>query len=378
MNATQKRKYLRTLLWVIAVGIILVVIQQLVSRNAASTKDSSQSAQPATVKPALTVEQVTPQLTMMHGTMIANGSVAAWQEAIIGAEVNGLAIQEVLVNVGDQVKRGQVIARFNDSTIQADLAQAQANLAEAKAAMIEAEGNAQRARSIQDSGALSKQQIEQYLSNEATTKARFQSAQAAWNAQNIKRTQTILLAPDSGVISKRDATVGQVVSAGLELFRLIRQGRIEWRGEFNAENIGKIQPGMEVKLTLPDNSQLTGKVRTLAPTADSSTRNTLVYVDIPNQKARPGMFAKGEIQLAAAETYTLPYSAIVMRDGFNFVMQIDSTQHIRQLKVTLGNREGKLVEVLGLPDVHANFVASGGAFLSDGDFVRIADTATTH
>lgn len=380
MNAQQKRKYLRILIWIVAIGIVLVAVQQWVSRSAANSNaaDTGKPAQTATAKPALTVEKITPQLTMMHSTIIANGNVAAWQEAIIGAEVNGLAIKEVLVNVGDQVKRGQVIARFNDSTIQADLAQAQANLAEAKAAMIEAEGNAQRARSIQDSGALSQQQVEQYLSSEATTKARVQSAQAAWDAQNIKRTQTTLVAPDSGVISKRDATVGQVVSAGLELFRIIRQGRIEWRGEFNAESIGKIQPGMEVKLTLPDNSQLTGKVRTLAPTADSNTRNTLVYVDIPNQKARPGMFAKGEIQLAAAETYALPYSAIVMRDGFNYLMQIDDSQHIQQIKVSLGNREGNLVEVVGLADAHAHYVASGGAFLSDGDLVRIADVVTTH
>lgn len=377
MNATQKRKYLRTLAWVVAIGIVIAGIQQWFShQDTATNSANADNTQTVTAKPALTVEQVSPQRTMMHSTIIANGSVAAWQEAMIGAEVNGLAIKEVLINVGDQVKRGQVIARFNDSTIQADLAQAQANLAEAKAAMIEAENNAQRARGIQDSGALSKQQIEQYLSSEATTKARFQSAQAAWNAQNIKLNQTLLLAPDSGVISKRDATVGQVVSAGLELFRLIRQGRIEWRGEFNAAHISKIKPGMEVTLTLPDNSQTVGKVRTLAPTADSSTRNTLVYVDIPNQQARPGMFAKGEIQLAAAETYTLPYSAIVMRDGFNYLMQIDDTQHIHQIKVALGNREGNLVEIIGLQDSHAHYVASGGAFLSDGDLVRIADKAT--
>jgi len=376
MSSTQKKKYLRTLFWIVAAGIVIVGIQQLINHQAAApTPADTDKTTQAVGKPALTVEQVKPQRTMMHQTIIANGSVAAWQEAIIGAEVNGLAIKEVLVNVGDTVKRGQVIARFNDSTIQADLAQAQANVAEAKAAMIEAEGNAQRARSIQDSGALSKQQVDQYLSTEASTKARFQSAQAAWDAQNIKRTQTLLLAPDNGVISKRDATVGQVVSSGLELFRLIRLGRIEWRGEFNAENISKVQAGMAVKLTLPDSSQITGKVRTLAPTADSNTRNTLVYVDIPNQQARPGMFAKGEIQLAAAETNTLPYGTIVMRDGFNYLMQIDDSHHIHQIKVTLGNREGHLVEILDLPDANANYVASGGAFLSDGDLVRIAETA---
>lgn len=370
MSIFKSSKKLRMILWVVAIGLTVLIIMQLMGNSSKEIKEEG-DAKSTNVKPALTVDQVIPKLTMMHGSIFANGSVSAWQEAIIGAEVNGLAIQEVLVNVGDQVKRGQVIARFNDRSIQAELAQAQANLAETQAAMLEAEGNAQRARSIQDTGALSKQQIEQLFGNEASTRARYQSAQAALNAQKIKLNQTMLVALDNGVISKRDATVGQVVSAGQELFRLIRQGRIEWRGEFNSENIGKIQLGMEVLITLPDNTQLTGRVRALAPTTETTTRNTLVYVDIPNQKARPGMFAKGEIKLAEMETYTLPNSAIVMRDGYTYVMQIDNTNHIRQKKITIGKRNAELVEVIGLPDIHATYVASGGAFLSDGDLVRV-------
>jgi HlyD family secretion protein len=111
-------------------------------------------------KPALTINIVKPSRSQMNKTISANGNVAAWQEAIIGAEVSSLALKEVLVNVGDNVKRGQVLARFNDSTILADMAQASANVADAKAAAIEAEGNASRARSIADSGAISKQQVE--------------------------------------------------------------------------------------------------------------------------------------------------------------------------------------------------------------------------
>lgn len=371
MNFKQINKVWIMLALVIAAGVVWWAESAKHADQAQEMQSAVAEGNAASSKTALTVELVQPKLTMMQPTILANGSISAWQEAVIGAEVSGLAIQEVLVNVGDAVKRGQVIARFNASTVQADLAQAQANLAEAQANLNEAEGNAKRAREIQETGALSKQQIDQYLIAEASANARVQSAQAALQAQQIRLKQTVLIAPDSGVISKRDATIGQVVASGLELFRLIRQHRIEWRGEFNSVDIGKVKPGMAVKLTLPDRSEIAGKIRVIAPTADSSTRNTLVYVDIPSEKAKPGMFAKGEIALAASQVHALPYSAIVMRDGFNYLMQVDNTNRVHQLKVQLGNSQGSLVEVRNLPDTQALYVASGGAFLSDGDLVRV-------
>lgn len=336
-----------------------------------TTESKPKAAATQSVKPALTVTIVKPQHTMLTKTIAANGSVAAWQEAIIGAEVSGLALNSVLVNVGDYVKRGQVLARFNDNTIMADLAQAQANLADAKAAALEAEGNASRARTIQESGALSRQQVEQLLTLEATTQARLLAAQAAVTVQQVRLKQTVLHAPDDGVISSRAATVGQVATPGLELFRMIRQGRVEWRGEFNSADAGKVKPGMEVKLTLPDNSEIIGKVRMLAPMVDTTTRNTIAYVDIPNITAKPGMFAKGQLLLTESEGVTLPASAIVMRDGFSYVMQVDNKQYIKQIKVNLGTRQDTLIEVLDLPAVDGSYVNAGGAFLKDGDLVRV-------
>lgn len=357
------------------IAAILLGLWWITNGNHKPAETKPEAAASQGVKPALTVTIIKPQRTMMNKSIAANGTVAAWQEAIIGTEVSGLALKEVLVNVGDPVKRGQVLARFNDSTIQADLAQAQANMGDAKAAALEAEGNASRARTIQESGALSRQQVEQLLTLEASTQARLQAMQAAVNVQQVRLRQTILSAPDDGVISARAATVGQVAAPGLELFRMIRQGRIEWRGEFNSADIGQVQPGMEVALTLPDNSEIHGKVRTLAPVADSATRNTIVYVDIARNSAKPGMFAKGKLLLAESEAVTLPATAIVMRDGFSYVMQVDATQHIKQAKVQLGARQGALVEVLNLPDENGDYVQSGGAFLAEGDLVRVTDDA---
>lgn len=368
----QKLRY-ALIIAMIALGLWWLV--WIVVGDHPSDESTSKAEMTPSVKPALTVLTVKPQRTMLTKTIAANGSVAAWQEAIIGTEVSGLALNSVLVNVGDHVKRGQVLARFNDSTIMADLAQAQANVADAKAAAMEAEGNASRARTIQESGALSRQQVEQLLTLEATMQAKVQAAQAAVLMQQVRLKQTILTAPDDGLISSRAATVGQVATPGLELFRMIRQGRIEWRGEFNSTDAGKVKPGMGVKLTLPDNSEITGKVRMLAPMADTATRNTIAYVDIPNGSAKPGMFAKGKLLLTESEGATLPASAIVMRDGFSYVMQVDDTQHIKQVKVNLGSRQDQLIEVLDLPTLDGDYVVSGGAFLADGDVVRVENSA---
>jgi HlyD family secretion protein len=334
-------------------------------------------------KAALTVTTVQPARNMMHQSIAANGSIAPWQEALIGAEVNGLQLNQVLVNVGDTVKRGQVLAEFSAATTEADIAQANANVAEAKANAIEAAGNASRARSIQDTGALSTQQIEQLMALEASTKARVAAAEATLHSYQIKLKQTKVLAPDNGVISARAATVGAVASAGQELFRLIRQGRLEWRADLTSSDISAIKQGMATDLTMPDGSKVEGKVRMVSPMVDAQTRNAMVYVDLPNTtlpssgQIKAGMFARGNFDLGEKEVITLPATALILRDGFAYVMQIDGQSvtkemRVKQLKVQAGSRVGDKVEILGLEDaMNSEFVATGGAFLSDGDIVSI-------
>lgn len=327
-------------------------------------------------KAALTVDIVRPARNIISQTIAANGSIAPWQEAVIGSEANGLMLTQVLVNVGDSVKKGQLLAQFSASTITADLAQARANLAEAKANALEAADNANRARSIKDTGALSSQQIEQYLALEATTRARVAAAQATLQSSQIRNTQTKVITPDSGIISARAATVGAVVSPGQELFKLIRQGRLEWRAELTSSDIGQIKNGMLANLMLPDGSTLTGKVRTSSPMIDTQTRNAIVFVDIAASSAKAGMFARGSFDIGTKDVLTLPASAVVMKDGFAYVMQVGSDNRVKQLKIQTGSRTGANVEVIGLDAVaSSNFVAAGGAFLADGDLVTIVGKA---
>jgi HlyD family secretion protein len=339
----------------------------------ASTGLADESPKPAAAKPSLTVTIATPQTTSLAQKISANGSLAAWQEAIVGAEANGLKINEVRVNVGDRVQRGDVLATLQSDTLRAELAQAEGLLAEATASAQEAKAQSDRARSLQQQGFFSNAQLSLTLAADASAQARVQSARAMVQLQSLRLSQTQVRAPDAGVISARQATVGSVVGAGTELFRLIRQGRIEWRAEVTAAEIGLIQVGAPVQIKAASGQVLQGKVRMVAPSVDAQTRNAIVYVDLsaPTGSARAGMYAQGEIALGQSQALTVPQSAVVVRDGFSYVYTVGTDQKVSQLKVQTGRQSGDRVEVIGGLKTDARVVASGGAFLNHGDTVRV-------
>ena len=337
-------------------------------------------AQTNVVRPALTVTGTQAQTQALPIKLTANGNIAAWQEASVGAEIGGLRLAEVLVNVGDTVQRGQVLARFATDAVQADLAQARAVVAEASASAQEATANADRVRALLNTGVFSGQQSSQYLTAEQTAKARVESAKAVMAAQLLRLQNTEVRASDSGLISARLATVGAVVGAGSELFKLIRQGRLEWRAEVGANDLYRLPVGAAVSVAAASGSLVTGRVRTVAPTVDPQTRSGLVYVDLPSGPSRQaglkaGMFASGEFELGSSPALTVPQQAVVVRDGFSYVFRLNADQRVSQLKVQTGRRVGERVELLDGVGAESSLVASGAGFLNDGDLVKVAPAA---
>lgn len=336
-------------------------------------KDPKAAAAPA--KAALTVTVTQAQAARLPMKISANGNVAAWQEASVGTEANGLRLAEVRANVGDVVTKGQVLAVFASDTVQADLLQAKAAVAEAEAMLGEAAANAQRARELGPAGALSGQQINNYLTAERTAQARLEAARASYKVAQIRVTQAQVVAPDNGIISARSATVGAVLPAGQELFRLIRQGRLEWRAEVASADLARLKPGMLASVVATHTAApVTGKVRTVAPTVDAQTRNGIVYVDLasaPGVKA--GMYARGEFDIGQSEALTLPQGAVVLRDGFNYVLRVGPDSKVTQLKVGVGRRVGDRVEITSGLDAQAKVVAAGGGFLAEGDVVKVVE-----
>ncbi|HYD81711.1 MAG TPA: efflux RND transporter periplasmic adaptor subunit [Paucimonas sp.] len=332
---------------------------------------------PAGPKPALTVAIARPVESPLPLKLMANGNIAAWQEASVGSEAHGLRLAEVLVGVGDEVRAGQVLARFAGETVAAEVAQARAGVMEAEAAAAEAAANAERARKLHPTGMMSHQQANQYLTMEQVAKAKVEAAKALLAAQQLRMKHVQVIAPDHGIISARSATVGAVVPAGTELFRLIRRGRLEWRAEVTASELGRIKPGAPATVTAANGSVLKGTVRMIGPTVDPQSRAALVYVDLAAPAAdvppaKAGMFARGEFELGASSALTVPQQAIVFRDGFSYVFRLADGNRVQQLKVQTGRRVADRVEILGGLAPDAAIVTAGAGFLNDGDLVRVA------
>ena len=327
---------------------------------------------PAATKAALTVTTTTPQQLDWPQVLKASGNIVAWQEAVIGPEISNYRITEVNANVGDRVKKGQVLARIAGDTVESELAETRATVAEAQATLTEARANHERARQLRDKGFYSTQQGTQTQTAADTALARLNAAKARSQTAELKRSKANVLAPDDGIISARSATVGTLTQPGQELFRLIRGGRLEWRAEVTAAEISRLKPGQAATLESPNGKALEGVVRAVSPSLDPQTRNALVYVDLPasaTNMVSAGMFARGEFRLGQSPALTIPQSALLLREGFSYVFRVDRDK-VSQTKITTGRRNGERIEVFGL-DPQAQVVASGAGFLADGDTVSI-------
>ena len=348
-------------------------------RRSAVVADHAATA--AGAKPALTVMAITPQWVEWPRLLAANGNIAAWQEAVISAEISNLRLTEVRVNVGDRVQKGQVLARISSDSVDAALAESRASVAEAEAMLAEARANGDRARQFQATGFLSAQSINQYLTAEKTALARLNAARARMQAEQLRLAQTAVRAPDDGVISARTATVGSMAQPGQELFRLIRGSRLEWRAEVSAADLGKLKPGVAATLTAPNGERIQGRVRMVAPTVDPQTLNGLVYVDLPvaetGNALRAGTFARGEFELGRERALSLPQSAVLLRDGFSYVFRLDQQNKVAQTKVATGQRMGDQIAIVRGIAADTRVVASGAGFLADGDRVRVVDAPAT-
>lgn len=322
---------------------------------------------------AMTVAVTAPDHRDWPQVLTGSGPIAPWQEIVVSPETGGLRVAELLVDVGAVVRRGQVLARLADDSLQVELRKQQAVVAQSRSSLEQASAYVRRADAVGESGSLSDQQIEEYRISEATARATLQASQADLDSVQLKLAQTRVLAPDDGVVSSRTGIVGNVASAGTELLRLVRQGRLEWRPELDATAIASVQAGQKAALTLPDGERITGTVRVAAPTLSTTTGRATVYVSLDSGgTARAGMFASGQLRLGNVPAVTLPQSAIVMRDGRAYVYLVDTDDKVSAQAVTTGRRQDGRVELLSPMPADARVVASGGAFLSDGVQVTVA------
>jgi HlyD family secretion protein len=326
-------------------------------------------------RPALTVELTSPKTAIWPEEIAVSGRVEAWQESVVSSEVSGYKLDEILVNVGDPVKKGQLLARFNDEGARAKLAEMEAGLETRAAVLTASSDQLARTRRLVDSRAVSE---ESHKLNEAAVRrdeAELASARARLSAQQLELRYTQVVAPDDGVISSRTATVGTVLTSGSELFRLIRQNRLEWRAEIPVKYAARIEPGQTAIVEIENGRKLQGTVRQLAPAVDPRTLNATCYIDLRDPgPIKAGMFLSGIIRTGESDAVHVPESSLVYRDGYTYVIMVGQDSIAHQIKVVTARRRENFVEIEGAVSESDRLVLSGGSFVNEGDLVKVVET----
>lgn len=343
----------------------------VIPTNVFSQSDKGQINQSA----ALTISITIPTTFEWADSVPASGWLAAWQEAIVAAETGAVKITDIAVDIGSDVQKGEVMARLADASVNATIHKDEAAAASAKASLAKAQADADRAKKVTGSGALSGQDIYDYMITEQTAAAELASDEATLESDKITLGETTVLAPDSGIVSTRTADLGNVVTAGTELFRLVRQGRVEWQAEVASHYLPQIHPGSKAVINDQSGKSFVGVVRLVSPVVNDDTGRGMVYVTLPHSPdIRVGLYGTGSIELAVTPALTLPESALVYRDGMNYVFSVDTASRVSRIRVDVGRRRAGRVEITSGIEASAQIVESGGAFLTDNALVNVVDS----
>jgi RND family efflux transporter MFP subunit len=325
--------------------------------------------------PALTVTVAKAKAELWPEEILATGAVEPWQEAVVSAEIGGQRLVEIRAEVGDSVRAGQVLARFETATLRAEEAEQLASVQQAEAALREAEANRERAIALREQRLISEQEATRQLTQADVARAQLAAAEARLATLRLRLSFTEVKAPDAGIVAARSATLGAVAQIGDELFRLIRQGRLEWRGELTSQQLARVSVGDAVLLSLPGGEQVSARLRQVAPTLRDDTRLALVYADLPaDSPARAGMYAQGTILLAETPAVVVPSASVVIRDGRNYVFTLagdDAVTRLAATPVEVGRRAADRVEIRSGIEAGTRVVEQGAGFLNDGDLVRV-------
>ncbi len=333
--------------------------------------------EPAAAPTTLAVSLVPVSQSVIDRSVVVSGPVTAWEEMQLGVELSGVRITALNVDVGQRVKQGQVLLELDARSVAADLAQAEAGLREAQAALELAQANVRRAEPLAAQQLISAAQLDELRAQRISAQARVGTAAAVRDNAALRRDFARLRAPADGIISRRLVQPGQIVAAGSELLRLIRDGRLEWRAELSEGELAQVSVGDSVSLPSRE-GPVTGTVRAVSPGVDAQTRTGTVHVDLPDPGSlQPGSYVEGRIQVGQGSGLTVPAAAVVLRDGLPYVFTVDEQGVARRVRVQTGAAVNGRTVLLDGVAAGDKVVLEGAGFLGDGDRVRVVDGSAT-
>ncbi|CAN5339158.1 efflux RND transporter periplasmic adaptor subunit [soil metagenome] len=356
-----------------ALAAATLVLSSCGGGDARKAEEKAAAAKAASAGQTVTVAIAA--LTALPRIVTASGSVSAWEEVPVGAETGGLVATAVYVDEGAYVRQGQPLVQLNDALLQAQLRQQQAAVQTAEANAARDTAALGRAQELKEKGFLSQASLDTALANQRATTAGVASARAALSETQTRLSQATLRAPVAGLIISRSVTRGQIVAAGTEMFRMVRDGRLELDAQVPETELALVRAGQSATISSDQLGQTTGRVRIVTPEVNATSRLGVARVALNGAGGfRPGMFARAQIDVGAQPTITVPTAAVLYRENRSGVFVLGAGNQVRFTPVTVLSRSAAQTSVSGL-DAGARVVVDGAGFLGDGDHVTVAPAA---
>lgn len=321
-------------------------------------------------RPSITV--IVPGTTQVADSVTAVGSIAARRDMPVGVQGEGGAIVAVLVDAGDYVRKGQVLARIDRSVLEQEVSQLQASVTRARADAALAQSELDRAQSLVARGFISKADIERRTATRDGANAAVGVAAAQLRESQARLGRLDIRAPEAGLVLERNVEPGQVVSSGSPaVFRMAQDGAMEMRALVAEQDLAGITTGQSATVQMVGSqTAYAGRVWMVEPVINPQTRQGLVRIALSGDRAlRPGGFASGKIEVGKAQRPLLPESAVMgdAESSFVFVVAKDGTVERRDVKVGAVSSAGVAISS-GLSGKE-QVVQSAGAFLNPGEKV---------
>jgi RND family efflux transporter MFP subunit len=306
----------------------------------------------------------------------ATGTISPWEEVPVGAETGGLTAVAVNAEEGQVVQAGQVLVKLNDSVITAQLRQQEASVASAKATLAEANASLNRSRELQAKGYLSQAGLDTAVAKQGSAAANVAAAEAARGETAARLAQTAIRAPVGGLISRRSVTKGQIVTAGSELFRIVRDSRLELDADIPETDLAAVAAGMPAKVYSEKVGEMGGKVRIVTSEVNATTRLGTARVSLSAMGGfRPGMFARATIDAGDQPALVVPSASVLYRENRPGVFVIDNAKKVHFRRIAVVANTGDRVAATGLT-AGERVVVDGAGFLGEGDLVRVSAQAS--
>jgi RND family efflux transporter MFP subunit len=346
---------------ILAAAVGLYVMSHIIGAEESRSPPVDQT-QVVSVVP-LTAHAFTPHVSLL-------GEVRPKRDIHVFAPASGVRVLQLLADEGDMVRQGQPLARLDVALATAQTSAARAAVAEAESNALRARDEYQRAESIRDSGALSSEAIEQRRASSVAADARLAAARAQLAEVNARLQGGYVRAPVAGLVISRSVQLGAMVDQQ-EMFRIAGDNRLEVSAQISETDVVSLRVGQAAVFHLADGSTVQGTLSRVPASINDRTRTGEALFDLPRDtRVRAGMHLSGDIELAQRQALAAPQDSIRYEEGRAYVFVVSPDRHVHKTYVTLGAREGNLVEITGGVAVGANIAGSGSAFLRDGDMVR--------